>query len=265
MAKVIGTLTDSDIKKEIENGRLIVEEYDYRCIKQACYELRASNIYYLPQEGNKKVQLEDNEYILLKPHCIIVLITMEKISLPSDILGRILTKGSLFSLGISAVNTYADPGFVGRLGIVFQNQSNNYLKIFRGEPIAKIEFSGLHQNVKSPYRGQHGYETEIWPIKADLILNKEEIKKDKRIKEDFEEINNSYGPKMGQIYKRFKNVEKRLLITSILYFIFNFLLLGLCLYPENGDSRIFSPIMSILLGLGSNILFAIVSGVMSKK
>ena len=68
---------------------------------------------------------------------------MERISLPDRLLGRVLAKGQLFSIGILPVCTYADPGFDGRLGITLFNFSRHYISIKPGQPIAKIEFSIL--------------------------------------------------------------------------------------------------------------------------
>ena len=165
--------------------------------------MRSSNIYYDLSDNNKKYELQADEYILIKPKQLVVIITYESLSLPKDILGRILTKGSLFSLGLIPVNTYADPGFYGRLGIVFNNLSNNYIKINIHESIAKIEFSKLQEEVEGDYKGQHGYETQIWPIKTDNILTDEEIEKQlTRIKDSTDELELSYGKTMSNVIGR---------------------------------------------------------------
>lgn len=260
-----GTLTDEDIKREVKRGRLFTDGYDPACVKQACYELRASNIYYLPTQSRRKVVLGEGEYILLKPHGLVVIITEESLNLPDDVIGRILTKGSLFSLGINAVNTYADPGFRGRLGIVFQNQSYQYLKIRVGQPVAKIEFSRLHAGVREAYHGQHGFETEMWPVKEDCILTEQEIRTDPRIGRGLDEIDTIYGEKLGGLLRRVFVLERRLLLTGVLYFLFNFLLLGIILFLMKPDASFWSVLVSVLVGLGSNILFALCSGVLSNK
>src|SRR5262249_11293192 len=134
-----------------------------------------------------------SEYVLLKPRQFVCVITLESLRLPANILGRILTKGQLFSVGVIPVNTYADPGFEGNLGIVLTNISNNYLKIKQNDPIAKIEFSKLRQPVEKPYVGQHGYQTKIWPIPVDMILTEAEILADPRIKNPLEELERVSG------------------------------------------------------------------------
>ena len=148
----VGTLGDTEIKKLCEEGFLIEEDFEPKGIKQACYELRCGNIYYQVPE-NKRFVVDDKSYLLLKAKQTLVVITKESLRLPPDILGRILTKGALFSIGILPVNTYADPGFSGQLGIVLHNLSNSYIRIKCGEPIAKIEFSRLLHPVDSPMMG----------------------------------------------------------------------------------------------------------------
>jgi dCTP deaminase len=110
-----------------------------------------------------------------------VLITLEEVDIPDNMIARVISKGSLFSVGLSPVSTYADPGFAGNLGIVTQNLSDKYIQIPVGEPIAKIEFSTLSSVVTRPYRGQHGFQTKIWPIRHELQKTYNEVRDDPRV------------------------------------------------------------------------------------
>lgn len=251
----LGTLSDEEIKKLCTNGSIITENFIDKNIKQACYELRASNIYYDLANENKKYVLNNEEYILLKPKQLIVIITMESLDLPDNILGRILTKGTLFSIGLLPVNTYADPGFSGKLGIIFNNLSNNYIKIIPGQSIAKIEFSRLQKQVAKKYNGQHGYQTEIWPVKNDLILTPDEIKKDNRISHIPDEIELSYGKEIGNLVRRIFVFEKHLIFASVLYLLFSVLLIGAMLSKGANAESIISPVTGVILGVLSNIIF----------
>ncbi len=193
-----GTLPDSEIKSMCVNGQLIVENYEAGCVQQACYELRAGTVYYdLGSSPPTRHSLDGGGHILLKPKQLLVSITMETLRLPLDILGRILTKGKLFSIGVLPVNTYADPGFVGNLGLVLYNLSNRYLRIAVGTPIAKIEFSRLEEPVQDGYHGQHGYRTQIWPVPSDMVVSSEDLQADPRIGTDLEETAEAYGDRIG--------------------------------------------------------------------
>ena len=55
-----GTLTDLEIIDNVKEKKLIVENYEEKKVKQACYELRASNIYYDTQEGSEPYVTKEN-------------------------------------------------------------------------------------------------------------------------------------------------------------------------------------------------------------
>jgi dCTP deaminase len=244
----VGTLSDIDIINLCLEGELIVENFSKKNVHQSCYELRASSVYYDIANNNKKYTLSANEFILIKPRQLVVVITMEKLELPHDILARILTKGKLFSIGLLPVNTYADPGFDGYLGIVLNNLSNNYLKIFPEESIAKMEFSRLMVPVERAYRGQHGYQTEIWPVPKDMILSPQEIRNDPRIKSPTEEIILAYGSNIGKVIDRVFRFERALILTAVFYILFSMIII----YAMQGSDWI-TPTTGIILGVASNV------------
>lgn len=220
----IGTLYDREIEELASNGKLITEGFDRNFVKQACYELRAGSVYYDLASEAERIEVDADEFILIKPRQSVVIIAFETVVIPDDMLARILTKGKLFSIGLLPVNTYADPGFDGNLGIVFFNASTQFLKIMPGEPIAKIEFTRLEHPVHRPYHGQHGYHTQIWPIPTEMILTEEEIQKDKRILSTDRELQLSYGSEISKVVKTISRYYRWLILASCLYFT---LVLGL--------------------------------------
>src|SRR6185369_4345967 len=117
------TLTDNEIAVEMNAGRL-VKNGNTNQLAGACYVLRLGNIYYDLTESDKPIPVKQGESVLIKPGHRVVLITLEELELPADIFARVVSKGSLFSIGLSPVATYADPGFQGNLGIVTQNISD---------------------------------------------------------------------------------------------------------------------------------------------
>jgi dCTP deaminase len=175
------TMTDSEIGCEMKAGRLI-RNGDAEQLSGACYELRLGNVYYDLTESDQPIQVAPGQDILIKPGHRVVLITHEELDVPNDMLTRIVSKGSLFSVGLSAVATYADPGFSGNLGIVTQNISDKYIILPQLEPIAKADFTRLNGDVNRPYRGQHGFRTKIWPIKHQLQKSHAEVASDSRVR-----------------------------------------------------------------------------------
>nr|WP_315720169.1 MULTISPECIES: hypothetical protein [unclassified Bradyrhizobium] len=144
-------------------------------------------VYYDLTEGGKRFTLAPSEMVLIKPGHRVVLITAEELEVPSDILVRVVSKGSLFSVGLSPVATYADPGFGGNLGIVTQNVSDKYIQLPQGEPIAKADFTRLTSPSARLYQGQHGFQAGIWPIKTHLQKEHHEVANDPRVLSEKEE------------------------------------------------------------------------------
>ena len=177
------TLADLQIEEAMAHGKLIRGGTTTR-LGPACYELRMGSVYYDLTEGDKRIDAASNGTILIKPAHRVVLITLEEVDIPHNVVARVISKGSLFSVGLSPVSTYADPGFSGNLGIVTQNLSDKYIQIPIGEPIAKIEFSTLSSAVRRPYRGQHGFQTKIWPIRYELQKTYAEVRDDPRVESE---------------------------------------------------------------------------------
>jgi dCTP deaminase len=180
------TLSDAEISAEMACGRLIRNGVGGQ-VAGACYELRLGNVYYDLTESDQPIQVAPGQDILIKPGHRVVLVTHEELEVPHDILTRVVSKGSLFSIGLSPVATYADPGFSGQLGIVTQNISDKYIVLPPLEPIAKADFTRLTGNVDRPYRGQHGFATGIWPIKHQLQRSHAEVIGDPRVDTEKEE------------------------------------------------------------------------------
>ncbi|HDU8673741.1 TPA: hypothetical protein RG719_001328 [Morganella morganii subsp. morganii] len=214
----MSVLSDKDIKIRISSCNL-VEDSVSEGIGPSCYELRMGDVYYDLTEDNKRIQLKDGDNVIIKPGHLVVLISKERLNIPNDILGRIISKGSLFSIGLTPACTNADPGFVGNIGIVTQNISNKYIELPQLESIAKIDFSQLSSPAEKPYRGQHGYHTQIWPIKEHLQKNHNDVKDDARVESEITEAYKITPISTVEIIKktvRYQKINSRLMIVLIL-------------------------------------------------
>jgi len=246
-----GVLTDEDIIDEAGRGQLIAENFDHASVQQACYELRAGEVYYDLSDNKRRYSLDlATDFVLLKPYQLVVVITKESLSIPDDVIGRVLMKGRLFSLGLQPVNTYADPGFSGRMGIVIFNSSPNYLRLSQGDRIAKIEFERLPKAVRSPYRGQHGYRTEIWPIPESMTVPLEEAQRDSRVGSVGEEMRRAFGDGVGGVVDRIFRYERLLLLSVSTYVGFAVLII---VYTEASNERL-PTLFAFVLGLVTNLV-----------
>ena len=177
VGKSSGLLTDEDIILLSKNNLLISNGFDASQVKQTCYELRVGRVaYFLSRpESERKVTIDEQNPLIVRPQEVATIITYEEVDLPDFILGRIISKGQLFSIGLSPVITYADPGFCGNLGITFINLSKKTIKFSYMDTICKIEFEKLGKAVHEPYHGPHSFASEIWPIDTSKFVPKRQI------------------------------------------------------------------------------------------
>ncbi|MEY8118492.1 hypothetical protein AB9F26_09535 [Falsihalocynthiibacter sp. BN13B15] len=182
----MSTYSNIEIESAIASDQLL-SGTDGAMVEGASYQLRMGHVYYDLSEGGKRFELSAGEKILIKPGHRVVLITAEELIIPQNLVARVVSKGSLFSIGLSPVATYADPGFNGNLGIVTQNLSDKYVELPQGEPIAKVEFNLLNSTTTKPYIGQHGFQTGMWPIKTHLQRTHKDVKNDVRVFSESEE------------------------------------------------------------------------------
>lgn len=212
------TLSDLEIKAEMAKGQLVIDGLEGN-IGSACYELRMGSIYYDLTENDRRIDATQHRTILIKPGHRVVLISLEKLAVPDNVIARVVSKGSLFSIGLSPVSTYADPGFSGNLGIVTQNLSEKYIEIPIGEPIAKVDFSYLTSSARKRYHGQHGFHTDIWPIKHQLTKKYEDLSSDPRVESELIESYKLLPPPVAKILRQVDRRQKILnwaIFTAVL-------------------------------------------------
>lgn len=244
------TLSDADIKARMAENQLVRGGNPLH-VGPACYELRMGSIYYDLTEGEARIDASKIGSVLIKPGHRVVLITQEELDIPNDIIARVASKGSLFSIGLSSVSTYADPGFTGNLGIVTQNFSEKYIEIPIGEPIAKIDFSALSRAAENPYRGQHGFQTQIWPIKHQLQKTYTDVKNDPRVGTEEDEAF-MILPRATASAMRHLQRKQRTVDTAILFALFfNTLILAAI------SSHFFEPVAAIVTNLISSAIVGV--------
>lgn len=252
------TLSDLDIKTRMDAGYLVRGGTPAQ-IGPSCYELRMGQIYYDLTEDDKRIDASANRSVLIKPGHRVVLITQEELVIPHDIIARVTSKGSLFSIGLSPVSTYADPGFSGNLGVVTQNLSDKYIEIPVGEPIAKVNFSTLSGAVQNPYKGQHGFQTQIWPIKHQLQKCYEEIKHDPRVKSEIEEAYRILPAATASILRQLQRRQRNINVSILFVLVVNMLTLAAVI------TKNIEPIVSVITNLISSAIVGVFMWVSSKK
>lgn len=81
--------------------------------------------------------------------------TVERFSMPNDVLATVMDKSTWARRGLSLFNTVIEPGWEGWLTLELVNQSRYWMKIESGSPIAQVIFQRLDQATNFPYEGKY--------------------------------------------------------------------------------------------------------------
>ncbi len=140
-------LGNSEIKRLIEDKKLI-EEHEEQNVQGAGVDFRARTFY--RPSGDTKVHKESRtlpeiseisgDTVSIKPNELILVETMEKVNMPSDIAARILPRSTLCRCGVYLLTAFVDPGFSGRLTVGLKNMSNHSFELEKGARIMQVMF-----------------------------------------------------------------------------------------------------------------------------
>lgn len=162
-------LSDRDILALQGGDAPLITPFDESCLRGASYDVRLDNEITPIQERvgtidlSRQESLDDLYYaqvpadgFVLKPgrYCLAAL--AEEISLPDDVVARVLPRTRYTRLGLLTANQFCNPSYSGRLRIGLFNASNNNLRLSSYMPIAQLVFERLATtpSEKRLYRNQ---------------------------------------------------------------------------------------------------------------
>jgi dCTP deaminase len=161
-------LSDRTIKDEIAKGRIIIEPLMPNCIQPASVDLHLDKklLVFKPQRHpayidvrrsldhlNELVELDEDKAFFLNPGELVLVSTLESITLPDDIVGRLEGKSSLGRIGLLIHSTagYVDPGWQGHLTIELSNVAKLPITLYYKMKIGQISFLRLTSPVDRLY------------------------------------------------------------------------------------------------------------------
>lgn len=161
-------LSDRTIKEEIAKGRIVVDPLGEGCIQPASVDVHLGDkllvfrTWHYPfyidvkqnLEGlNEMIQIEEERPFFLQPGEFILGSTVENITLPDDIVGRLEGKSSLGRIGLLIHSTagYVDPGWQGHLTLELSNVAKLPMTLYRGMKIGQLSFLRLTSPCDRPY------------------------------------------------------------------------------------------------------------------
>jgi dCTP deaminase len=164
-------LSDRDIVASLKSGRIKVSPaIDPKTQLGSCsVDLRLgkhfrvfnhSKVPFIDTENPKQtagmmgeVKLKDGEPFILQPGDFVLATTMEKVTLPDDLVGRLEGRSSLGRLGIVVHSTASvfDPGWSGMVVMELGNLGRMPVALYPGMRICSMTFEELSSPALVPY------------------------------------------------------------------------------------------------------------------
>jgi dCTP deaminase len=160
-------LSDGDIKKELESGRVKVEPFDDAMLQPSSVDVRLDRFFRVFENHKysvidpaaeqpdltSPVELKGDEEFILHPGEFVLASTYEVITLPDDVAGRLEGKSSLGRLGLLTHSTagFIDPGFSGHITLELSNVANLPVKLYPGMKIGQLCLFRLSSPAMNPY------------------------------------------------------------------------------------------------------------------
>ncbi|MFL5884024.1 MAG: dCTP deaminase [Thermoleophilaceae bacterium] len=160
-------LSDRSIRAEIEAGRVVIDPYDEGLVQPSSIDVRVDRRFRVFQNSRypyidvrqamedltELVEVQGDEPFILHPGEFVLGQTLERVTLPNDLVARLEGKSSLGRLGLLIHSTagFVDSGFSGNLTLELSNVANLPITIYHGMPIGQISFMRMDSPVERPY------------------------------------------------------------------------------------------------------------------
>ncbi|ASJ06691.1 dCTP deaminase [Thermococcus pacificus] len=140
-------LPDWKIRKEI-----LIEPFNEKSLQPAGYDLRVGKEAYI---NGRLINVEKEGKVVIPPKTHALILTLERVKLPDDVMGDMKLRSSLAREGLLGSFAWVDPGWDGNLTLMLFNASEEPVELNYGERFVQIAFIRLEGPAKNPYRGNY--------------------------------------------------------------------------------------------------------------
>ncbi len=160
-------LSDGDIRAEIDARRLVLEPWEPDLVQPSSVDVRLDRFFRVfnnsrythidPSQQQDDlttlVEPEGDEPFVLHPGEFVLGSTLEVVTLPDDLAGRLEGKSSLGRLGLLTHSTagFIDPGFSGHITLELSNVANLPIVLYPGMKIGQLCLFRLSSAAQHPY------------------------------------------------------------------------------------------------------------------
>jgi dCTP deaminase len=183
-------LSDRTIRREIEDGRIAIDPFDASMVQPSSIDVRVDRRFRVfhnarypyidvrqPMDDlTELVEVGPDERFILHPGEFVLGQTLERVTLPDDLVARLEGKSSLGRLGLLIHSTagFVDAGFSGNLTLELSNVANLPITIYHGMPIGQLSFMRMDGPVEHPYGSRdtsNKYQGQTEPTPSRFYLN----------------------------------------------------------------------------------------------
>jgi dCTP deaminase len=160
-------LSDRTIRRLLSEGRIGIDPYAEELLQPSSVDVRVDKLFRVfrnsrypfidvkqEMEGlTELVEVEPEEAFILHPGEFVLGSTLERITLPDDLVARLEGKSSLGRLGLLIHSTagFIDPGWDGHVTLELSNVANLPITIYYGMKIGQLSFVQLTEPAEHPY------------------------------------------------------------------------------------------------------------------
>ncbi|WP_412541074.1 dCTP deaminase [Longispora sp. K20-0274] len=160
-------LSDRDLVSELKSGRMGLEPFEPALVQPSSIDVRLDRMFRVfnnhkythidpalqQDELTELVEVEDGKPFVLHPGEFVLGSTLEAVTLPDDLAGRLEGKSSLGRLGLLTHSTagFIDPGFSGHVTLELSNVANLPIKLWPGMKIGQLCIFKLSSPSEHPY------------------------------------------------------------------------------------------------------------------
>ena len=183
-------LSDRDLRKELDEGRLELDPFDAAMIQPSSIDVRLDRFFRVfdntkythidpsqqQDELTSLVETPDDDPFVLHPGEFVLGSTFESVRLPEDLAGRLEGKSSLGRLGLLTHSTagFIDPGFTGHITLELSNVANLPITLWPGMKIGQLCLFRLSSPADHPYGSTQAgsrYQGQRGPTPSRAYLN----------------------------------------------------------------------------------------------
>ncbi|MCY3785781.1 MAG: dCTP deaminase [bacterium] len=176
-------LSDRSIREQIALGRVAIEPLADDAVQPSSVDLRLDRYFRVFRNHTmgcidvkkdlgpltEPLEIGADGVFILHPGEFVLGCTLERVSLPDDLVGRLEGKSSLGRLGLLIHSTagFVDAGWQGQLTLEFSNVANLPITLYPGMKIGQISFIAMSTPAANPYGSRavgSKYQGQVGPV-----------------------------------------------------------------------------------------------------